>query len=258
MKAPLRLHPAIDADRAVNLSEVFYSIQGEGTRSGLPCMFVRLAECNLRCTWCDSKYSFRTSLATTVGDILDEVERVGCPLVELTGGEPLLQRDACIDLSAALLDAGYTVLMETTLAMPMAGLDPRMVKIVDLKCPDSGMEGTMRWEGLDELGPNDELKFVIASRRDFEWSVAVLERYPQLRRLPALFSPAAPAVAPTTLAEWMLEAHVPARLQVQLHKFLDTEERRDNLRAHFERMRQNHPLLVASGRPAAMPAETVP
>lgn len=258
MKTPLRRHPAIDADRAVNLSEVFYSIQGEGTHTGLPCMFVRLAECNLRCTWCDSKYSFKTSLVTTVGDILDEVERVGCPLVELTGGEPLLQREACIDLAAALLDGGYTVLMETTLSMPMAGLDPRMVKIVDIKCPDSGMAGTMRWEGVEELGPNDELKFVIASRRDFEWTLGVLERHPRLRELPVLLSPAAPAVAATTLAEWMLEAHVRARLQVQLHKFLDTEERRDNLRAHFGRMSQNHPMLVASGQPAAMLAETLP
>lgn len=236
----------IDLTRAVKLSEFFYSIQGEGTHSGCPCTFVRLAECNLRCTWCDSKFSFRTSLVVPMGAILEEIERTGCRMVQLTGGEPLLQRAVVEDLSALLLEQGYTVLLETTLAMDLTGLDSRIVKVVDIKCPDSGMADRMDFEQIAELGPSDEVKFVIATRRDFDWSLGILRDYPRLGDHPVLFSPAAGCLEGHELGEWMLEGRVRGKLQLQIHKYLQTEVTRDKQRDHLERMRQYHPDLVAA------------
>jgi len=237
-------------DMNVNLSELFFSIQGESTRAGLPCTFVRFAECNLRCTWCDSRFSFKTSLVVPLSAIVAEVERVGCPLVEITGGEPLLQRPAVDALAAKLLTRGKTVMMETTLSMELGGLDPRIIKIVDIKPPGSGMEKKMRWEEIENLTENDELKFVLASREDFDWSLDVISRYPRLMKFPILFSPALGKIQPNDLAEWILESGAPVRMQVQLHKFLTTEETRDSFAAHRERLEKNHPALVAAAVPA--------
>jgi 7-carboxy-7-deazaguanine synthase len=237
-------------DMNVNLSELFYSIQGESTRAGLPCTFVRFAECNLRCTWCDSRFSFKTSLVVPLSAIVAEVERVGCSLVEITGGEPLLQRAAVEALAAALFARGKTVMMETTLSMELGGLDPRIIKIVDIKPPGSGMEKHMRWDEIENLTENDELKFVLASREDFDWSLDVISRYPRLMKFPILFSPALGKIQPNDLAEWILESGAPVRMQVQLHKFLTTEETRDSFTAHRERLAKNHPALVAAAIPA--------
>lgn len=239
-------HPGALAEpqRPVNLSEFFYSIQGEGTHIGLPCTFVRLAECNLRCVWCDSKFSFKTALVVPAQALLDEVERVNCPLVELTGGEPLLQRPFVEDMARALLERGRRVLMETTLSMPMEGLDPRIVKIVDIKCPDSGMAPHMRYGELRHLSPKDEIKFVVASEEDFRWAVGIAREHGLSGRIELIFSPALGRVDPTDLANWVLDARLEsARMQVQLHKFLATEVTEDKLRAHLDRMREHHPAL---------------
>ncbi len=235
-------------DPEVNLSEVFYSLQGEGTRAGMPCFFIRLSECNLRCVWCDSKFSFKTALRVPASAILAEAERFGCRLVEITGGEPLLQRPVVEHLAAELHGRGCTVLLETTLSMPMGGLDPRIVKIVDIKCPDSGMSHAMLWEEIGHLAPGDEIKFVVASRRDFDWALEVVARHASLLRHEILFSPALGKVEADDLAKWILDARAPGRLQVQLHKFLTTEETRDSLRAHLEKLSRDHPDLVASAR----------
>ncbi len=233
-------------DPEVKLSEVFLSLQGEGTRAGLPCFFIRLAECNLRCLWCDSKFSFRTALRVPASAILREVDRAGCRLVEITGGEPLLQRPVVEHLAAELHARGCTVLLETTLSMPMEGLDPRIVKIVDIKCPDSAMSAAMLWDEIPHLAPHDEIKFVVASRRDFDWALGVLADHPGLARHEVLFSPALGRVEADALAKWILGAMAPGRLQVQLHKLLTTEETRDSLRAHMEKLARDHPDLVAS------------
>lgn len=237
---------APQGDLLANLSEVFYSIQGESTRAGLPCLFIRLAECNLRCSWCDSKFSFKTALTVPLSAITREVRRIDCRLVEITGGEPLLQREVVVALADALLAEGRTVLLETTLSMPMEGLDSRIAKIVDIKCPDSGMSTSMRWEEIANLGPNDEIKFVIASRADFDWAVGVIAKHPSLAKYPILFSPALGRLEPNMLAEWLLASRAPGRMQVQLHKFLSTEETRDSFRAHFDRLKANFPDLFAS------------
>ena len=233
-------------DLAANVSEVFFSIQGESTFAGRPCTFLRLAECNLRCSWCDSKFSFSTALVVTVGDLVDEAERIGCPLVEITGGEPLVQRDVVEALAGELLDRGFEVLLETTLAMPLAGIDERIVKVVDIKCPDSGMADRMDWSQVEALAPRDEIKFVVASRADFDWSMDVIARFPRLRRHVLLVSPAAGIVQPQDLALWTMEAREPLRLQIQMHKLLGAEETTDNRRLHLERLRARHPHLMAA------------
>lgn len=232
----------------VRMAEVFHSIQGESTFAGRPCTFLRLAECNLRCTWCDSKFSFATLFTVTVGDLLGEVDRIGCPLVEITGGEPLLQRDAVEALSTALLDAGYEVLLETTLAMPLGGLDPRMVKVVDIKCPDSAMAGRMDFDELPNLAPDDEIKFVVASRGDFEWMLGVIRRYPELAGRTLLASPATGILEPHELAEWILAEAPLVRFQMQMHKLLSVEETADNRRAHLRRLEQRRPQLLAAAK----------
>lgn len=235
-------------DPEVNLSEVFMSLQGEGTRAGLPCFFIRLSECNLRCVWCDSKFSFKTALRVPASAILREVERAGCKLVEITGGEPLLQRAVVEHLAGELHARGCTVLLETTLSMPMRGLDPRIIKIVDIKCPDSGMSEAMLWDELAHLAPGDEIKFVVASRRDFDWALQVVGAHPHLLRHEILFSPALGRVEPDSLAKWILGTRAPGRLQVQLHKLLTTEETRDSLRAHLGKLSRDHPDLVDAAR----------
>lgn len=242
------------ARRAVEvaLSEVFHSIQGESTFAGRPCSFIRFAECNLRCSWCDSKFSFSTTMVVTVGDLADEARRIGCPLVEITGGEPLLQRGAVEALAAELLDDGFEVMLETTLAMPLDGLDPRIAKIVDIKCPGSAMADRMDWSQVAHLGPRDEIKFVVASRADFDWMLGVIDAHPDLADRVLLVSPAAGMVDPPDLAAWVLESRAPLRLQLQMHKMLGAEETTDNRAAHLARLRERHPILAAAARqPAA-------
>lgn len=205
----------------MRITEIFLSIQGESSYAGRPCVFVRTTGCNLRCVWCDTEYSFHGGRTMSVDEIVAEVRRVGgaCRLVELTGGEPLLQKEIGI-LATRLLDGGYEVLCETGGSLPVDRLPAEVVKIVDVKCPGSGEAEANDWSNLARLDPGrDELKFVIADRSDYEWAAGVV-RTRDLGRFTVHFSPAFGRQDPTTLAEWILADGLPVRLNLQIHKFL--------------------------------------
>jgi 7-carboxy-7-deazaguanine synthase len=203
----------------LTVNEVFFSIQGEGTRAGQPCVFVRLTGCPLRCTWCDTAYAFHEGTKRSERDVLAEIERYPCRMVELTGGEPLSQ-PAAFPFITTLADAGWQVLVETSGHVLLQGLDRRAVAIMDVKAPGSGESHHMEWRNLELLAGKDEVKFVIADRRDYEWSRALLREKSLLDRCPVLFSPVHGQLAPGELARWILEDGLPVRLQVQLHKYL--------------------------------------
>ncbi len=205
----------------LRVHEIYRSIQGESTWAGLPCVFVRLARCNLRCRWCDTAYAFRGGEKLTVEAILRRVEEADTHLVEITGGEPLAQA-ACADLARALLDAGHTVLVETSGSLPINALPTNVVKIMDLKCPDSGECARNHWANLNHLDPaRDEVKFVVASRRDYEWTRGIIHDHALETRCHAiLLSPVFGEVAPRDMVTWMLEDRLPARFQLQMHKFI--------------------------------------
>ncbi len=201
------------------IHEVYRSIQGESTFAGLPCVFVRLTVCNSRCVWCDSPHAFAQGEPRTPEEIVQQVLAYGCPLVEITGGEPLLQPEV-FPLLTRLADLGLTVLLETSGAVDIAPVDQRVHVIMDLKCPDSGECMGNRWENLDHLKPADEIKFVIASRRDFDWAAETIRARALDRRFTVLLSPAFGAVAPIQLAQWLLESGLQLRMQLQLHKYI--------------------------------------
>lgn len=203
----------------LTVNEVFFSIQGEGTRAGLPCVFVRLTGCPLRCSYCDTAYAFHEGRRREEADVIAEVERFPCRLLLLTGGEPLAQA-AAFPFVSALLDRGWQVLVETSGHVPIDALDARAVAIVDVKTPASGESGRMHWPNLEGLRPQDEVKFVIADRGDYEWSREVVRERSLAARRTLLFSPVHGRLDPGLLAQWLLEDGVPARLQVQLHKYL--------------------------------------
>jgi 7-carboxy-7-deazaguanine synthase len=203
----------------LTVNEVFFSIQGEGTRTGQPCVFVRLTGCPLRCTWCDTAYAFHEGTRRSEDDVLAEIERHPCRLVELTGGEPLSQ-PAAFPFITRLLDAGWQVLVETSGHVLLEALDPRAVAIMDVKAPGSGETHRMEWRNLDLLKPADEVKFVIAHRADYEWSRALVRDRRLPERCPVLFSPVHGRLEPRELAAWILEDGLPVRLQIQLHKYL--------------------------------------
>jgi 7-carboxy-7-deazaguanine synthase len=202
------------------VNEIFLSVQGESTHAGRPCVFVRLTACNLRCNYCDTEYAFYEGRRMTVAQIVEQVEGYGCPLVEITGGEPLLQKGV-YQLCAALLQAGKQVMIETSGAIDVSRLDPRVVKIMDLKCPGSGEEKRNLWSNLRHLSAQDEVKFVISDRADYEWTRAVIAEHALERRVNAvLLSPAFGRIEAASLASWMLEDRLPARLQLQIHKYI--------------------------------------
>jgi 7-carboxy-7-deazaguanine synthase len=204
----------------LTVNEIFYSIQGESTRAGQPCVFVRLTACDLRCSWCDTPYAFTEGRRMSVDEVLTEVERHGCPLVEITGGEPLLQDDV-YPLMHRLLAAGRTVMLETGGHRPIANVPAAVLKIVDVKCPGSGEADKNHWDNLAGLAPHDEVKFVIKDRADYEFARDVIERHGLASRTTAvLLSPVHGVLDLRTLSEWMLEDHLPARLQPQLHKYI--------------------------------------
>ncbi|HTK29418.1 MAG TPA: radical SAM protein [Vicinamibacterales bacterium] len=204
----------------LTVNEIFYSIQGESSLAGRPCVFVRLTACDLRCAWCDTPYAFHEGQKRSIADVLEAVDRYDCPLVEVTGGEPLLQEDV-YPLMEALLDRGRTVMLETGGHRPIDRVPRAVIKIVDVKCPGSGEAGRNDWENLARLAPHDEVKFVILDRRDYEFARDVVARHGLHERAAAvLFSPVHGALDARTLAEWMLADRVPARLQLQLHKFI--------------------------------------
>lgn len=200
--------------------EIYASIQGESTHAGRPCVFVRLTACDLRCSWCDTPYAFTGGKKMSIDDVVAAVEALRCPLVELTGGEPLLQADA-IPLMAQLIARGHEVLIETGGHLPIAALPPESVAIVDVKCPGSGEAGKMHWPNLDVLRPHDEVKFVIADRADYEYARRVVREHDLAPRVQAVqFSPVFGTLPAADLAHWILEDHLPVRLQLQQHKFV--------------------------------------
>jgi 7-carboxy-7-deazaguanine synthase len=203
----------------LRVTEIFHSLQGETSRVGLPTVFVRLTGCPLRCVWCDTAYAFSGGELLDLADILHRVAAFGCNTVCLTGGEPLAQKEA-IALLAALCDAGYSVSLETSGALDVGAVDPRVSRIVDLKAPDSGESAKNRWENLDLLTSHDELKFVLASREDYDWAVAACRQRRLFERCPVLFAPVQGQLDPALLALWLLEDRLPVRFQLQLHKVL--------------------------------------
>jgi len=204
----------------LTINEIFYSIQGESTRAGRACVFVRLTACDLRCTWCDTPYAFHEGAKRSVDDVVAEVERHQCGLVEITGGEPLLQEDV-YPLMDRLLERGLTVMLETGGHRPISRVPAAVVKIVDVKCPGSGEADKNDWANLDRLAPHDELKFVVTDRADYEFARELIARHNLPARCAAiLISPVHGVLDPKTLSEWMLEDRLPARLQLQLHKYI--------------------------------------
>jgi 7-carboxy-7-deazaguanine synthase len=201
------------------VNEIFRSIQGESTHAGRPCVFVRLTACDLRCSWCDTEYAFHEGTRRPVADIVAEVRAFGCDLVEVTGGEPLLQPNVH-ELLAALLDDGFTVLLETGGHRDISGVDPRVLRIVDVKTPSSGESHRVLEANFAHLKAGDELKFVIRDRTDFDFATAMIGRHDLASRCPLLLSPVHGVLAPEELAEWILEAKAPVRLQLQIHKLL--------------------------------------
>ena len=205
----------------MRITEIFYSIQGESSYAGLPCVFVRLTWCNLRCSWCDSEYTFTGGTDMSVDAVMEQVRGYGCKLVEITGGEPLVQKRECCELAKRLCDEGFTVLMETGGGLDASVLDPRVVKILDVKCPGSGEAERNFWPNLERLNPLDEIKFVIKDRADFDFALAVIAKYKLDERQPqVLFSPVWGAVELKEFADWVLKSGVQARMQLQLHKFI--------------------------------------
>jgi 7-carboxy-7-deazaguanine synthase len=210
----------------LTVNEIFYSIQGESTRAGRPCVFVRLSACDLRCSWCDTPYAFHEGHKASVDEVVAQVDAYDCPLVEITGGEPLLQEDV-YPLMDRLLARGRTVMLETGGHRPVDRVPAAVVKIVDVKCPGSGEAEKNDWSNLDRLEAHDEVKFVLKDRADYEFACDVVHRYDLTSRCAAiLYSPVHGILDPKTLSEWMLADHVPARLQLQLHKYIWTPDTR--------------------------------
>jgi 7-carboxy-7-deazaguanine synthase len=203
----------------MTICEIFYSIQGESTYSGLPCVFIRTSGCNLRCSYCDTRYAYQGGVDMPVADILAQVRSYKCRLVEITGGEPLLQEDLSL-LISSMLEDGYEVLMETNGSLSIESVDPRVVKIMDLKCPDSGMSQYVRWENLQHLTGHDQVKFVLSSRRDYEWAKGIIAKYPLLSEIEVLISTAFGALEPKDVVKWMLNDGLNARFQLQIHKYI--------------------------------------
>ncbi len=206
------------ASEALHITEIFFSLQGESRFAGLPCAFVRTTGCNLRCTWCDTTYSFHGGKELSLEAIVAEVERFGCKRVELTGGEPLLQAQVH-PLMQRFLDLGYEVLLETSGSLSIADVPTAVCRVVDVKCPASGEEGRFHAANWKALTPHDEVKFVVQDRRDFDYAVACIrEKLPA--GIPYSFSPVHGVLAPNVLAEWMLASGLDGRLNLQLHKYL--------------------------------------
>jgi len=204
----------------LTINEIFYSVQGESTYAGRPCVFVRLTACDLRCTWCDTPYAFTEGGKRPLDAVLDEVDAYGCPLVEVTGGEPLLQADV-YPLMDALLARGKQVLLETGGHRSTEQVPPDVVTILDVKCPGSGEAAKMDWSNLERLRPHDEVKFVVRDRADYEYARDVIARHRLAERAAAIhLSPVFGAMHPRTLSEWVLEDNLPVRVQLQLHKYI--------------------------------------
>ena len=213
-------------EKKLTINEIYFSVQGESTWAGLPCVFVRLTFCDLRCTYCDTEYAFYEGKKETLGEILDAVTGYDCKLVEVTGGEPLLQKNV-LPLMTLLADAGRTILLETSGAHNISEVDPRVHRIMDLKTPGSGEVERNLFSNIAHLTKRDEVKFVIGSREDYEWSRAQVSEHRLAERCHAvLFSPIFGRIDPREIVEWVLADNLPVRFQLQMHKFIWTPTQR--------------------------------
>lgn len=213
------IHSAIKYQMKLKIHEIFYSLQGESSRVGLPTVFVRLTGCPMRCVYCDTAYAFSGGSNIEISDILAKVAGYGTKYITVTGGEPLAQK-GCLVLLQELCDAGYSVSLETGGAIDISPVDKRVSVILDVKTPDSGEMENNVWGNLDHLKQTDEVKFVLCSRADYEWAKEFLNQHHIAEKCPVLFSPVYSQVNPTDLAGWVLEDKLPVRMQVQLHKIL--------------------------------------
>ena len=215
-----------DPEKTLTINEIYLSIQGESTWAGERCVFVRLTFCDLRCNYCDTEYAFYEGKKMTLKEIVDRVEEFRCPLVEITGGEPLLQKNV-LPLMSILCEAGHTVLLETSGAHDISKVDPRVHRIMDLKTPGSGEVEKNLWSNIDHLTKRDEVKFVMGSRDDYEWSRDKVQKLDLTRRSRAvLFSPIFGRIDPRQIVEWILEDKLDVRFQLQMHKFIWTPTQR--------------------------------
>ncbi len=209
-----------DAEKTITINEIYHSIQGESTWVGCSCVFVRLTFCNLRCNYCDTEYAFYEGNKRTLNEIVNAVAAFRCPLVEITGGEPLLQKNVLL-LMSMLCDSAYTVLLETSGALDISKVDPRVYRIMDLKTPGSGEEDKNLWANISHLTSRDEVKFVVGSRDDYEWARDKVQRYDLSGRCRAvLFSPIFGRIDPRQIVEWILADKLNVRFQLQMHKFI--------------------------------------
>ena len=204
---------------SLKVNEIYYSIQGESTHVGRPCIFIRLTYCNLRCTYCDTEYAFYEGKDIEIPEIMATIKQWNCNLVEVTGGEPLFQ-DECIDLLNELTNQNYEVLLETGGSLSISDVPIEIVRIVDFKCPSSGMEKKNLWSIVNDLQPHDEVKFVIGDREDFDWAKEMLNKYSLNEKCSILFSPTFGKIDPSLIVEWILEGDIPVRMQLQMHKHI--------------------------------------
>ncbi|MFZ0454943.1 MAG: radical SAM protein, partial [Ignavibacteriaceae bacterium] len=203
----------------IKVNEIYYSIQGESSKAGLPCVFVRLTYCNLRCTYCDTEYAFFEGKDYSIDEIVDQVKKYNCNLVEVTGGEPLFQKE-CYDLLNRLCEDRFEVLLETGGSLPVEPVNKAVKIIMDLKCPSSRMEKKNLYDNINFLKSGDELKFVIGTREDYEWAKEILHKYNLNNKFEILFSVVFGELEPLTLVNWVLEDKLNVRFQLQMHKFI--------------------------------------
>ena len=209
----------------MKVCEIFTSIQGESSYAGMPCTFIRLTGCNLRCSYCDTSYAYFEGQELSEDEILSEVQRAGIDLVEITGGEPLLQYEV-FQLVRRLLDENYQILIETNGSQSIKEIDKRAIVVIDIKTPGSGMSGEMNFSNLDFIRSSDEIKFVITNREDYEWSKETIQKHTLLGKCHLLFSPAFGILPPENLARWMIDDRLKIRLNLQLHKYIFSSEQR--------------------------------
>lgn len=203
----------------LKINEIFHSVQGESSKAGLPCVFVRLTYCNLRCSYCDTEYAFYEGKDKSVDEIITEVRKYDCKLVEITGGEPLFQKE-CLVLMTRLCDEGFEVMIETGGSLPIKNIDKRVMIIMDLKCPSSKMMKKNLYDNIDFIKQNDEIKFVIGSREDYEWAKDIIVKYDLTNKCEILFSVVFGVLEPVTLVNWILEDKLKVRYQLQMHKYI--------------------------------------
>ncbi len=210
---------------SLRINEIFKSIQGESTSTGLPFVFIRLTGCNLRCTYCDTVYAYDEGTDMTLNEIIDVVKRFNCKKVCITGGEPLLQENVCI-LITLLLKMGYKISVETNGSIDISMLPGKATRIMDIKCPDSKMNNEMDWNNIMRLRPNDEIKFIISSKKDYEWAKKLAIKYNLIDKTKVLFGLAHGRIKPKTLAGWILKDNLDVRFQMQLHKYIWPDKNR--------------------------------